>query len=805
MIQPSSSDDITIINHNFIDRLMEDIKKFDILYISAPIGWGIDALLRAVYVKMNSKDVYLLEETKEISLEEQVYNLLDNKKKSVYMIPALETIIEHEKQEILWELLEHKKSGDVFVFASAAMIPARLFPYTVLNKFISYGIEDVKPNADEVMAYMNYRGVSISNEELKRVEEDCNHMPLYIQLLVNLMINSNRGYHRGVKEQCFEDLFTYIDVTFFRAFSEEDQNALLHLSCLDEFDNKLISQMLDISRKEADAFVERVLMKSSVFVKHSEGWTFYPVMKKFLERAFYKYLDFEERQNDYKKAMKCLIGHKNWLSALRFAYALQDKRQIAECLENILNKRIDYNELLQLEVYFRELSVDDYLNHPNLLIAASLLKAIVGDTRASRRYDKLYVHAIEQEERPWMKNKMQVKLLYLYMSRPGLVREEVPENNTQLLESIDEEVLNEENYIFEPNYISVLRGEKDYCKYFQENEIEESIIEKLRDAADQMNERSFAIMLNFMEAEVLYERNELDRALDRLVKCTKEAKDNGNQRLQKLCTMAMADLLASRNQMSTTDGYKEDDFEPDEKTPTLFKENRRAHMVFYQLLKNHSEPIVHWMNEYSPDENGRFYTIHYYQYLVKAKVYIWMGQNIRARMILQLLLDFAVEYKMAYLEAQVRILEAYIYYKEDSPLWKETLLPALEWGRTLGFVRVFADEGAAIYELLNKISQDEKEWEKDEYLKKVLTAAKAQMLQYPRYLKQEQKGEIGEFSNGEKSVMSLLVLGEKNVEIAERLCISENTVKYHLKNIYQKLQVKSRSQAITKIREYKII
>ena len=94
MIHPSGSDDITIINHNFIDRLMEDIKKFDILYISAPIGWGIDALLRAVYVKMNSKDVYLLEETKEISLEEQVSNLLDNKKKSVYMIPALETIIE---------------------------------------------------------------------------------------------------------------------------------------------------------------------------------------------------------------------------------------------------------------------------------------------------------------------------------------------------------------------------------------------------------------------------------------------------------------------------------------------------------------------------------------------------------------------------------------------------------------------------------------------------------------------------------------------------------------------------------------
>ena len=174
-------------------------------------------------------------------------------------------------------------------------------------------------------------------------------------------------------------------------------------------------------------------------------------------------------------------------------------------------------------------------------------------------------------------------------------------------------------------------------------------------------------------------------------------------------------------------------------------------------------------------------------------------------MILQLLMDYAIQYKMAYLEAQVRILKAVIYYREESILWKESLIPALEWARELGFVRVFADEGAAVYELLSRIAAEEKEWEKDEFLKKVITVTKAEMLQYPKYLKPEQSGEIGEFSNSEKSVMSLLVLGEKNSEIAERLCVSENTVKYHLKNIYQKLQVKSRSQAIHKIREYNII
>ena len=129
----------------------------------------------------------------------------------------------------------------------------------------------------------------------------------------------------------------------------------------------------------------------------------------------------------------------------------------------------------------------------------------------------------------------------------------------------------------------------------------------------------------------------------------------------------------------------------------------------------------------------------------------------------------------------------------------------MEWGKECGFIRVFADEGAAIYEPLNKIFQEDEQWEKDEYLKKVLNAAKAQMLQYPKYLKLEKSCKMDDFSESELTVMKLLVLGDKNAEIANRLCVSENTVKYHLKNIFQKLQVKSRSQAIHKIRENNII
>ncbi len=50
----------------------------------------------------------------------------------------------------------------------------------------------------------------------------------------------------------------------------------------------------------------------------------------------------------------------------------------------------------------------------------------------------------------------------------------------------------------------------------------------------------------------------------------------------------------------------------------------------------------------------------------------------------------------------------------------------------------------------------------------------------------------------EKEILSALALGMSNKEIARKLYISEYTVKNHVRNILEKLQVRSRTQAATK-------
>jgi LuxR family maltose regulon positive regulatory protein len=57
----------------------------------------------------------------------------------------------------------------------------------------------------------------------------------------------------------------------------------------------------------------------------------------------------------------------------------------------------------------------------------------------------------------------------------------------------------------------------------------------------------------------------------------------------------------------------------------------------------------------------------------------------------------------------------------------------------------------------------------------------------------------------EQEVLRLMSLGYSNCELAQRLSISEATVKTHLSNIYKKLNVNSRVQAVTCAKELKLI
>ena len=87
---------------------------------------------------------------------------------------------------------------------------------------------------------------------------------------------------------------------------------------------------------------------------------------------------------------------------------------------------------------------------------------------------------------------------------------------------------------------------------------------------------------------------------------------------------------------------------------------------------------------------------------------------------------------------------------------------------------------------------------------------KLEILNYLMQLDQQQKNTGEEHSLGrlvdkyeltgrEAEIMEHLASGFRNEDIAERMFISRNTVKFHIKNIFIKLDVQNRVQALQKI------
>jgi DNA-binding NarL/FixJ family response regulator len=63
--------------------------------------------------------------------------------------------------------------------------------------------------------------------------------------------------------------------------------------------------------------------------------------------------------------------------------------------------------------------------------------------------------------------------------------------------------------------------------------------------------------------------------------------------------------------------------------------------------------------------------------------------------------------------------------------------------------------------------------------------------------------EVEQLTAREREVLELVVHGMSNKEIAERLSVTLAAVRFHLKHIYQKLHVHSRTEAVLKVRSPK--
>jgi LuxR family maltose regulon positive regulatory protein len=195
--------------------------------------------------------------------------------------------------------------------------------------------------------------------------------------------------------------------------------------------------------------------------------------------------------------------------------------------------------------------------------------------------------------------------------------------------------------------------------------------------------------------------------------------------------------------------------------------------------------------------------------LGRIRLAIHVGESETAKRLLQA--EFARHRRRAFRQIKLHLLDAQLHYRlgaRNQAL--RSLGKALRLAAPGGCIRCFLDEGAEVLEML----REEHKCLVDSggrpvpqavdraFVERLLRAGGDELLDIassgsPRLLEP--------LTDHERRILIFLANGVSNKEMANRLFVSENTVKFHLKHIYAKLGATRRVQAIASARELGLV
>jgi len=119
----------------------------------------------------------------------------------------------------------------------------------------------------------------------------------------------------------------------------------------------------------------------------------------------------------------------------------------------------------------------------------------------------------------------------------------------------------------------------------------------------------------------------------------------------------------------------------------------------------------------------------------------------------------------------------------------QTFREAIKLAETGKVIHPFVEARTGLMKLVAKIGRDQAAWVLDHFSRNGGPARGA--------VRSESKGP--DLTRREREILSLIEMGMSNHEMAEKLVIADGTLKRHIANLYQKLGVHNRAQAIKQL------
>ncbi len=308
-------------------------------------------------------------------------------------------------------------------------------------------------------------------------------------------------------------------------------------------------------------------------------------------------------------------------------------------------------------------------------------------------------------------------------------------------------------------------------------------------------------------SRVLYELNDLDASNQHLKEGIHLCQRLADRRAEKIgyCLLARVQLTKGKHANALESIQKAKDVDPSPGTPYDLRGGEHS-LIWLWIKQKKYKNLEAWVRENGINVDDEPHFKAKLNYTMQARVLIILGReysNIthvnNSLVLLENLYEMAKNNEWGSKVIEILILQALAFQaKGDINRATNTLNKALTIAELEGFLRVFVDEGPPMAELLENTLKAKLDVPR-RYVKKLLMAFKLNKLI------ETDAGLVESLSERELEVLKLIAGGLSNKMIVEKLFISMSTVKTHLRNIYSKLNVNSRTHSVARAKELDLL
>lgn len=242
----------------------------------------------------------------------------------------------------------------------------------------------------------------------------------------------------------------------------------------------------------------------------------------------------------------------------------------------------------------------------------------------------------------------------------------------------------------------------------------------------------------------------------------------------------------------------------------FLRPNFLAFTARVRLWSSNKNAAVLWLDNYFVNEDATLELYRLYQYFTTVRAYAVLGEYSKAKDLASRLRQLGRDFNRPQDCAEAGVLLSAVMWaqgdKDDALEMLETVLSEMQ---PHGFIRLIADEGAAVVPMLKKInnkikSSSGKDTLDPVYVNSVYIAA-VDVARHRSGIIADRESAAVKLSKQQKAILELYAKGYKREDLVDITGLSLNTIKTHTRKLYEKLGVNNAPDAVAKARELGLI